>query len=426
MNNNKIKDKDNKKENCLYTYESNIDSNTYKQMVKYFPHIYWTYVYSGTIVNIILFFLLIMIFKGILIPVSFLIIYQIYIMIIYNVRLEHYAEQYFKISQKKGKIDLENHLEFYEDYFTYKKKELTNKINYSDIDRCVETNEYLYLKPKKEKSVIIIQKNKSDSKLIDFLSKKINNIESNIDSKINNEQNKKVYNPKFIEVFMLLLCLLTVGSIFGAIFSSILINIKIPQYGLNILKNTWIFWCWLPIPILSIVLGIKYSKLGFKCTSNIIAGFIVGFILLPAGALCLKPSTLRDYSELNEYKSIIDAQLPNNGVLEIIDSDSCSDKDKTNCTTINAYYDKEDVSELEKSIINNDHWIARKDMDENLKSLIPNEIKINIDSYVSFYNKTTNEYNTLPKESGEYEIYVMVYDKTYKILKIHKSNNIYS
>ena len=37
----------------------------------------------------------------------------------------------------------------------------------------------------------------------------------------------------------------------GALWSYSLIDELNPQHAFNFLKNTWIFWCWLPIPIAS-------------------------------------------------------------------------------------------------------------------------------------------------------------------------------
>ena len=59
-------------------------------------------------------------------------------------------------------------------------------------------------------------------------------------------------------------------------------------------------------------------------------------------------------------------------------------------------------------------------MKSELKILIPSHIRSSSDTYFSIYNKTTNQYNTLPEMSGRYDIYVMRYDKSYKRLEIHK------
>lgn len=55
-------------------------------------------------------------------------------------------------------------------------------------------------------------------------------------------------------------------------------------------------WFWLPIPILSIVLGIKYKIEGLKCTKNIVSGFIVGLIFLCSGSFSFIFKDLNDYT----------------------------------------------------------------------------------------------------------------------------------
>ena len=55
----------------------------------------------------------------------------------------------------------------------------------------------------------------------------------------------------------------------------------------DMVRFSWIDWCFLPIPITSVVLGYKYQDAGFKCKKNIIAGYIIGFILAIFGCYWL-------------------------------------------------------------------------------------------------------------------------------------------
>ena len=224
---------------------------------------------------------------------------------------------------------------------------------------------------------------------------------------------------------MIILFIITICSLWGALWSITLVNKINPQHGFNFTKNTWVFWCFLPIPILSIILGFKYNKSGLKCTKNIVGGFIIGFLLLIYGSFSLFPTFEEEYSKINSYKSIIDASLPNNGELEIQEWGTYFDEDKTNYTIINAYYDKEDVTNLVNSIENNNNWILSKEIKSELKILIPSELRSDNDAYYSIYNKTTEQYNTLPETTGNYEIYAMKYDESDKHLEIHTFNYFY-
>lgn len=79
-------------------------------------------------------------------------------------------------------------------------------------------------------------------------------------------EKEKTRNIKLISIFMIILFVVTICSLWGALWSVSLVDEINPQHGLNFTKNMWAFWCWLPIPILSIILGFKYKKVGLKCT----------------------------------------------------------------------------------------------------------------------------------------------------------------
>ena len=231
--------------------------------------------------------------------------------------------------------------------------------------------------------------------------------------------NKK-YHESIINLLMLILFVITVYSLWGANWALSLIDNYSLKPNLSISQNNWIFLCWLPIPLLSIILGFKYKNRGFKCTKNIVAGFIVGFFLLINGLLYFFPTSFQDYSKISTYKNIIGANLPDYIKLEYKNLGTFTDK--SNYTTIKVYYANEVVEKFEKSIANNPNWILSKEVKSELKPFLSSIFIINDDAYFSIYNKTTNQYNTLPEIAGEYEIYVMKYDKFYKCLEIHRFN----
>ena len=132
------------------------------------------------------------------------------------------------------------------------------------------------------------------------------------------------------------------------------------------------------------------------------------------------PTLSDNYSKINDYKNYIDANIPNNGELEIHNWGTYLDDDKKEYSIINVYYDKEDVSDLLNSIENSSNWVLSTKMKSELKILMPSLYRTKEDLYYSIYNKTTNEYNTLPTIASNYEIYAMKYDKSDKHLEIHK------
>lgn len=410
-----------KNEKCLFSCESVVDGYEYKKMAKYFPkRMYWVFVIRGTIFNVIISALIALTTQSWIATLIFLIAYEIYLLIYYKVRLEPMAEKVHNARLKRGEIEVNFETEFYEDYFIRKGEKSSVTIDYSEITRCVENDTNFYLEYAKKNMIIIIQKNRCDLELISFIRNKFSNLENNLGDTSSYKGIKKAKNTKLINTLMIILFIATLCCLWGAMWSVSLINEINPQHGFNFTKNTWVFWCWLPIPISSIILGFIYNGKGLKCTKNIVAGFIIGFLLLVYGAFSLFPTFSEDYSKINDYKQYIDASIPSNGELEIQNWKTYFDDNKTEYAIINAYYDKEDVSILENSIEESNNWILSTKLKSELKILLPTQFRSSDNVYYSIYNKTTNEYNTIPNESREYEIYSMYYDKSLKQLSIHK------
>lgn len=419
-----------KKNRCLYKCESITDGYEYSKMAKYFPkRIYWVYVKLVTLLNFVITGFISLLFKNWIISLIFFALLEIYIFIYYKTCLESVTERFQNNRIKKGMAEASGENEFYEDYIIISDKKSSVTINYSEISRCMETDTNFYFEYPNKNIIIIIQKNKCDLELINFIRSKFKNLENNLgdNSKIKGVDNlKNIDNTLSISYFMTFLFILTIGSLWGALWLYSVIDELNPQHGFNFLKNTWIFWCWLPIPITSIVLGYKYKNKGINCTKNIVGGFIIVFLLLIYGSFCLMPTFSEDYSKINDYRNYIDANIPSNGELEIHYWGNYFDDDKKEYSIINVYYDKEDVSNLVSSIENSKNWILSTKIKSELKILLPSEFRAKEDLYYSVYNKTTNEYNVIPEESGIYEICAMSYDKNKKELIIHKYKFIYN
>ena len=240
-------------------------------------------------------------------------------------------------------------------------------------------------------------------------------------------KNTKNNKEKTLKIFMYFLFFLTIFSFFGSLALWGTINERPENVGgFLFTSTTFVCWLCLPLPILSIILGYKYKKLGIKCTKNIVAGYIITILLILYGSFCLiSSSDSKDYSKINSYKKIINAPLPSNGRLELFKWDYNSDHNKTNYKTIYINYFNEDTRKLEDNIKKNDTWILSTEMEEKLRFLVSDYIT-GKNIYFSIYNRTLNKYNTLPTSFGNYKIYTMMYDTSKKLLQIDEFNYNYN
>lgn len=129
----------------------------------------------------------------------------------------------------------------------------SKKIPYEGIFIAIKTPTNLYLICKNKK-IIIIQLNNGviDEELNEFLNSKICLVNSN-----DKLEHKHI---KILNTIMILLFIGTIFSLFGAIYTFGYYCEKINNLIYSSSKNLWIFWCWLPIPVISIVLGNMLKK----------------------------------------------------------------------------------------------------------------------------------------------------------------------
>lgn len=416
-----------KKEKILYTCEMDVDAIEYGKMVQYFPRVYWSYVLNVEIISLIIAIIVAIFSKNIILTIMIFVLYSFVFMIAYKVKLSSHVENTYRNLQRKNEVAKKVKIEFYENYFIFKSEIKISKFEYSHISRSIETNTSFYFDANKKMG--FIKKEYCELELISFIRKKFKNLENHLgESKVVKKANIK-HNPKFVKIMMLILFVLTILSLGLGLLSSGLM-VKINNVGrFETSKTMWVCWLWLPIPILSIILGFRYYNAGYKCLKNIIAGFIVAFHLMVFGAFVFFPRNAYDYNLIYDYEEILGIELPNDGDLLINYNVPNSKSNRSNYIIVTAYYD-EISTELEEnmfeSIKNNNNWFFYSDANNDLQSLLfatdTFEGEFQEDTYYSIYNKTLGEYNIVPIENGNYEIYVMEYNISTKILTVQIYN----
>lgn len=214
-----------KMDKCLYKCESITDGYEYMKMAKYFPkRVYWVFVKLGTLLNLVLMGFISLIFKNRMVTLTFFVLLEIYILVYY--KLETAIERFQNNRIKKGMVEVNHENEFYGNFFIVSGKKSSITIDYSEISRCVENDTNFYLEYPSQNTVIILQKNKCDLELINFIRSKFKNLENNLGDSSNFkgvDNFKNTDNTLSISYFMTFLFILTIGSLWGG-FMVIFIN----------------------------------------------------------------------------------------------------------------------------------------------------------------------------------------------------------
>ena len=101
---NKEKEK-NENSKCLYSCESIVDGYEYKKMAKYFPkRVYWVFAIRGTVLNILITAFIAIISQSWIETLIFFIAFEIYLLILYRIRLGSMAEKVHNTRLQRGEI----------------------------------------------------------------------------------------------------------------------------------------------------------------------------------------------------------------------------------------------------------------------------------------------------------------------------------
>lgn len=411
-------------EKILYACKCKINAYEYGEMSKYFPQIYWLYVFNGTILNVVLTVIVGIFSRNIILTSMCFLFYQLIIMIFYRIRLRQISERIFHFLDKKRKIFTDINMEFYDKYLVINSEKTNVKINYEDIKKSVETDRCFYIKYRKK--IGIIQKGQCSLELIRFLRKKLINLENKLCISDVIKGEKFTNNPKFIKTMMNILFVFTIVCLGLESYSESLIAELLGYTFLDEIKIWWVCLLWLPIPVLSIILGIKYRKKGYKCFKNIIAGSLITLFFVSILISFFLTSYYSNYnneynySNIYMYEDMINIDLPEEGVLRSYQDIYVEEYD-IKLTCFITYYDgvgKEITDRLVENIKKNDKWFLNSEKESELETvMLFNRSKG--DLYYSIYNETLDEYNKLPMDNGNYHMYIMRYSVYTKTLYIY-------
>lgn len=220
------------------------------------------------------------------------------------------------------------------------------------------------------------------------------------------ESMKKNLNQKHKKLLTIFF-ILSVISIFA---STIVISLLGGLTVFNISKYSYIHFLFIPIPLISLILGIVYRKEVDTSIRNIIMGIII-ILLLTLMGFNSTEYKFEDYSKFLEYKDELNIELPDKGDLMIFGND--------NMKYLYTKFNKEDNEKLYNEIKSSGDFMDSEDLKSSLTIFInPIFTSNNKNNYFMIYNKTTNEYNKLPSESGEYLIYSVIYSYEDRTLEL--------
>lgn len=406
-------------ENFKEKVELTIAYEEYQKLRKTCSYQFWkTFLIASLI--IILFFSIALIppdplpIEDVIISDIFVIVVLFFILKIKDVLFSRY--DYNKWIKNKDRT--EYRLYFYDKYIKVESEKIQLKIAYEEIKKVKITKTHLYTIVN-AKNIIPIPNQKINMNLIDYLDDRIP--KTKIKKKIAiEEQQENLEKYEKVKIGLIVLFVLTIISIWASMFLILLTpqkeNVPLPLT----FNYTYVAYYLLPIPVLSIILGIIYRIKGLKCTKNIIAGIIVTGIILLEGSVSFLINDEIDYKNITTYRDAIGITLPSQGKYYKINWDeSYLLNHKSNYIIFtNPKEEKAFFEELQ----NSKNWLTKKEISTNIENLLTPATceSVNQECYYSIYIKELNTHNTLPVQNGVYHIYAMTYSKDKSYLDIEE------
>lgn len=172
---------------------------------------------------------------------------------------------------------------------------------------------------------------------------------------------------------------------------------------LGVIRYSWIMWLFIPIGIISFILGLKLRVNNQSYKKN----FIIAFICVPA--IILFGSFRFIFSDISYSTEKVYA-VENVADVEFPDKLKVAREADLFCSiSYVKIIDKESREKFIQDIESSPVWT--EDLGSKIESILPIDVQFEIKTFdhLLFYNKTTGEYNTYPYD-GEYECLAIAYD----------------
>ena len=177
---------------------------------------------------------------------------------------------------------------------------------------------------------------------------------------------------------------------------------KIPEFSSEYLKY---FLYFIPVPFISLVLGIIYLLKGYSCKKNIIAGIIITFILVVFGTAGAMSNISHNFSYLNDIEQKTLITLPDNGEISI-----SYEEDENVKSMAMARFDEEGKLEFVSYLENNDIWSEDRPFVSEEMIGEYYYVTTGLYDYFILYDVTSSKYNVVEENSEGHEFIYMAYN----------------
>lgn len=286
-------------------------------------------------------------------------------------------------------------ISFYKKYLIRKSKISNNDIEYSKINKIIETNKNFYIIYKT--LYMCLKKDGLSGDEQDFIRKiDIKKYKHKNDNKnINSDKVNIIFKIMFVvNIFLLLSLIYYITGSYSE------------KFCYPVLIELFIF-------IIFLVIQVITNKKGYKLNKNFVVSIVGIFLSLVCIILDLSPKNIPiDYNNIYKYEKISLIKLPDKG--RFYKGVNYHENSLSNYKYFKSIYYNEYATEIENEIKKSDKWLSTDNISSklNIKNLNYNS------GYYLIYNKSLNKYTNKIDKENDYEYCIMTYNKDTKYLII--------
>lgn len=301
-------------------------------------------------------------------------------------------------------------IDFYDSYMIVgNQREVENNailVAYDKIKSSVQQDGYIYFTFRRDGS----KKTWASCVCIDALQGDVQRV-LQIFSNVKNFSQKTTvqHQPALLSdktrVFLIALFVLTILSLWIApmIANMLVQSSPLPQFTGTFPEKMWVCWALLPIPVLSICLGVYFGKKGYKAKKNVVAGFVIAVLLVLFGCFSVFIKVEHDMAFLNEIEAVTSMTLPDQGDISVIEANESNPETQA----LARFYD-EQKTQFENMVSTDDRWQNNVNGFYSAIGLYHQAVTQEYDKFC-FYDVTNKTFNNsnLPTSSFVFMAYDM-------------------
>ena len=188
----------------------------------------------------------------------------------------------------------------------------------------------------------------------------------------------------------------------------------------NATDNMWIFFVFAIIPVSSVIYGFVIKKKGYKYKKNVITGIIMAVVMCIYGcfSFVFKGFYTDGLPTVSKVEQTIGIDIPDPVQASTQDMTKYNQTNKLEYTyyTCMAYFEENQVDEIQKQLSENENWIPK--LPNDMFGIMSKMSLYNGSGYVLIYNCDTKEFNTLPEKDGKYHFINILYSIESNMMRI--------